>query len=370
MPTPTTLKRTPLYETHVALGGRMVEFAGFEMPVQYPTGPITELQTVRSAAGLFDIDHMGQIIVDGPDAADFLQYVVTSDVSELEDWQAHYSLLCYADGGTVDDIFIYKLPEYWWVVVNASNLEKDFKWMQAHTSGFDVTLKNVSDETYMLAFQGPKAQEVLQRITDIDLGGIPFHAAARGKVDGVDTLIGNTGYTGEFGYELFFPATEAKHVWDATLDAGKPEGVLPIGLAARDSLRFEPCLPLYGHELTADISPLESGLGFAVKTNKGDFIGRDALLKQRLEGPERKLVCLVMEDKGVPREHYPVLKDGQQIGFVTAGMLAPTVECMAAMALIPKSLAEVGSEVEVEIHGKPKKAKIVPRPFYVPAYRR
>jgi aminomethyltransferase len=367
--TETLLKRTPLYDTHVGLGARMVPFAGFEMPVQY-ISPIEEHTTVRQSAGLFDIDHMGQIIVEGPDALDFLMYMVTSDPSSLGEWESHYSLLCYADGGTVDDIFIYRLPEHYFVVVNASNLEKDYKWLMAHTAGFEVTLRNVSDETYMLAFQGPKAQEVLQRITDIGLGDIVFHGAARGEVAGVPTLIGNTGYTGEFGYELFFPATEAVKVWNAILEAGGPEGVKPIGLAARDSLRFEPCLPLYGHELSADISPLEAGLGFAVKTNKGDFVGRDALLKQRLEGPARKLVCLQMEDKGVPRENYQVMKDGAPIGFVTAGMMAPTVECYAAMALVPKALAVVGDEVEVMIHGKAKKAKIVPRPFYVPAYRR
>ena len=270
----------------------------------------------------------------------------------------------------MDDIFIYRLPEFWWVVVNASNLAKDVKWLNSHAAGFDVTIADVSEETYMLAFQGPKAQEVLQTITDIDLGAIAFHASARGMVAGVETLIGNTGYTGEYGYELFFPAAQAVGVWNAILKAGEPQGVKPIGLAARDSLRFEPCLPLYGHELTADITPLEAGLGFAVKTNKGDFIGRDALLKQRLETPARKLVCLEMVDKGVPRENYPVMKDGAEIGFVTAGMMAPTVEAYCAMALIPREMAEVGSEVEVVIHGKPKVAKIVKRPFYIAAYRR
>ncbi len=363
------MKRTNLYDAHIALGARMVPFAGWEMPVQY-TSPLEEHQTVRTAAGLFDIDHMGQIIVQGPDAFDFLQYLATSDINELREWEAHYSLLCYADGGTVDDIFIYRLPEYWWVVVNASNLEKDFKWMQAHSAGFDVELTNVSDETYMLAFQGPAAQAVLQTITDVDLGAVAFHFSARGKVAGVETLIGNTGYTGEYGYELFFPATAAAKVWDAILAAGKDRGVKPIGLAARDSLRFEPCLPLYGHELSPDLSPLESGLGFAVKTGKGDFLGRDALLKQRLETPARRLVCLEMVDKGVPREHYPVQKDGVEVGFVTTGMLAPTVESYCAMAIVPAALAALDTTVEVVIHGKPRQARVVKRPFYTPAYRR
>jgi aminomethyltransferase len=362
------MQRTPLYETHVELGARIVPFAGYEMPVQYE-GPLEEHATVRRSAGLFDIDHMGQLVVEGPDALAFLQYITTSDVSELAEWEAGYSLLCYADGGTVDDIFIYHLPEYYYVVVNASNLKKDVRWLKAHTPGFDVTVTDVSEETYMLAFQGPKAGEVLQRITDADLGSLEFHFSTRAEVAGVECLIGSTGYTGEYGYELFFDATRAATVWNAILEAGEPEGVEPIGLAARDSLRFEPCLPLYGHELSPSISPLEAGLGFAVKTGKGDFVGRDALLKQRLERPPRKLVCLEMIDRGVPREHYEVIVDGQH-GFVTTGMFAPTVEIYAAMALIPRDLAEIGKEVDVIIRGKAKRAKIVKRPFYVPAYRR
>src|SRR5690606_32605491 len=235
--------------------------------------------------------------------------------------------------------------------------------------GFDVTVTDVSEETYMLAFQGPKAQEVLQRITDINLDDVAFHFSARGKVAGVDVLLGNTGYTGEYGYELFFDANQAETVWNAILEAGEPEGVKPIGLAARDSLRFEPCLPLYGHELGPDITPLEAGLGFAVKTDKGDFIGRDALLKQRLEKPARKLVGLEMIDKAVPREHYEVHVDGQP-GFITSGMFAPSVESYVAMALVPRERGEIGREVDVIIRGKPKKARIVKRPFYMPAYRR
>ncbi len=365
----TTVNRTHLYEEHVKLGGRMVPFAGWELPVQYPTGPIEEHLRVRTSAGLFDIDHMGQVIVKGPDALDFLQYLATNDVSQLAEWEAQYSLLCYADGGTVDDIFIYRLPDHFFVAINAANINKDVRWMQAHTPGFDVEVTDVSAETYMLAFQGPKAQQVLQKICEADLSKVAFHSSTWAKVAGVECLIGSTGYTGEYGYELFFNANEAVKLWNAILDAGKPEGVLPIGLAARDSLRFEPCIPLYGHELSPDISPLEAGMGWAVKVDKGDFVGRDALLKQRLESPPRKLVCLEMIDKGVPREHYGVMVEGQH-GFVTSGMFAPTVEAYAAMALIPRELAENDREVEVLIRDKPKKARVVKRPFYTPAYRR
>jgi len=363
-----TLSRTQLYDTHVALGGRMVPFAGWEMPVQY-ISPIEEHTTVRTVAGLFDIDHMGQVTVEGEDALDFLQYVATIDVSTLADWEANYSLMCYDDGGCVDDIFIYRLPEHYYVVVNAGNRIKDVKWMKAHAAGFDVTITDISVATYMLAYQGPKAQEILQTICDTDLGKVKFHFSTRGKVAGVEALIGSTGYTGEYGFELFFDANQAVKVWNAILDAGKSHGAKPIGLAARDSLRFEPCLPLYDHELTAQISPIEAGLGFFVSADKGDYLGKDALLKQKLEGPARKLVCLEMVDKGVPRAHYDVLVDGKH-GHITTGMFAPTVESYAAMALLPAETVAMGKEVEVIIRDQPKKAKIVKRPFYVPAFRR
>ncbi|MBN1428498.1 MAG: glycine cleavage system aminomethyltransferase GcvT [Anaerolineae bacterium] len=362
------LNRTTLYDTHIAMGSRMVPFAGWEMPVQY-TSPLEEHAAVRASAGLFDIDHMGQVIVEGPDALDYLQYVTPTELSNLQEWEATYSMLCYVDGGTVDDIFIYRLPEHYYVVVNASNLTKDLTWMKAHIPGFDVTVTDVSAPTHMLAFQGPKAQEVLQTLCDVDLSKVEFHFSTRGKVAGIDTLIGSTGYTGEYGFELFFDTTQAIKVWNAILEAGRPYDIKAIGLAARDSLRFEPCLPLYGHELSPDISPLEVGLGFFVNTDKGDFLGKEALLKQRLEGPARKLVCIEMVDKGVPREHYEVVIEGQR-GHVTSGMFAPTLKSYAAMVLIPSSLAKVGRELEVLIRDQPKKAKIVKRPFYTPTYRK
>ncbi len=361
------MKRTQLYEAHVALGGRIVPFAGYELPVQY-ISPIEEHKAVREAAGLFDIDHMGQVIVSGPDAEAFLQHIVTSDTGDLSMNEAGYSLLCYADGGVVDDIFIYRRPEDFFVVVNASNREKDVKWMIAHSKGFNVTINDVSEETYMLAWQGPKAQAIMQTLTDYDLSTIGFHFSASMKVAGIDCFVGSTGYTGEYGYELFFDANKAVDLWNALLAAGKSEGAMAIGLAARDSLRFEPCLPLYGHELSPTISPLEAGLGFAVKTDK-PFIGRDALLKQRLEGPPRRLVCVEMVDKGVPREHYDLVIDGRK-GMVTTGMYAPTPDSYLAMALIPSECYEMGKELDILIRDKPKKAKIVRRPFYIAAYRR
>jgi aminomethyltransferase len=357
-----------LYDTHVALGARMVPFAGWEMPVQY-SGALEEHETVRTAAGLFDIDHMGQIIVEGPDAFAFLQHVVTSNVSALAEWEAGYSILCYADGGTVDDIFIYNLPEHYFLAVNASNLAKDALWLRSHAAGYDVTVTDISVETFMMALQGPKAQDILQQVTDADLANLRFHFSTRADVAGIPTLIGNTGYTGEYGYELFFPADKAEKMWKAIMEAGLPHGLKPIGLAARDSLRFEPCLPLYGHELSPTLSPIEAGLTFAVKFDKGEFLGRQALLKQKLEGPERKLVGIEMVDKGVPREHYAIRVEDAE-GIVTSGMFAPTLKAYLAMALLPAPYAKLDQEVEVIIRGKPKRAKVVRRPFYTPAYRR
>ncbi len=369
------MNRTTLYETHVDMGARMVPFAGWEMPVQYAS-PIEEHKAVRAAAGLFDIDHMGQFIVSGPGALDFLQWVITSDVSALGPMEAGYGLMCYDDGGTIDDVFVYNDTGrgVYFVVVNASNRDKDLKWMRLHSARFAVTIEDVSEATYMLAFQGPKAQAILQTLTDLDLDTVPFHGSAHGAVAGVECYMGNTGYTGEYGYELFFDAAQAPHVWNAILEAGQPEGAVPVGLAARDSLRFEACLPLYGHELSNTISPLEVGLGFAVKFDKPIFIGRDALLKQKLEKPARRLACVTMTDKGVPREHYPAFiidEEGvEHEGFVTTGMYAPSVDLYAAMVLIPRHLYKVGATVEIEIRGRRKAAEIVKRPFYTPAYRR
>lgn len=362
--------RTALYETHVALGARMVPFAGWEMPVQYPTGPLEEHKAVRTAAGLFDIDHMGQLAVSGPDAVRFLQRVQVADIRAMRVGDAHYSLLCYADGGIVDDIFIYRLPEDWLVVVNASNREKDAAWLRAHIFDDDVKVSDISDETYMLALQGPAAERVLQEVTDINLPELKFHTGTYGSVAGVRTFIGATGYTGEYGYEFFFPASDAEEVWNTLLDVGKPHGLLPCGLAARDSLRFEPCFSLYGHEIAADVDPISAGLSWAIAFDKGDFIGRDALLKLRLELPQNRLVAFEMTEKAVPRQGYAILSNGVEVGDVTTGMYSPTTGRYVGLAFVPRHLAKVGTELEVLVRNKTKKAVVVKKPFYTPANRR
>ncbi|NKQ34579.1 MAG: glycine cleavage system aminomethyltransferase GcvT [Chloroflexi bacterium] len=371
------LKRTNLYDWHVAHGGRMVPFAGWEMPVQYPTGPIEEHRATREAAGLFDIDHMGQMVVRGPDAEAFVNWLVTYDVQQMALFDAHYSLMCYADGGIVDDVFIYKLPDpdgaerpYFFIAINADNRQKDVAWAQAQAVGFDVTVTDISDETYMLAFQGPKAPGILDRLTQVNLQDVPrFTAVSDTIFDDVPVLFGRTGYTGEDGFELYFPAVHAVKVWAGILAAGKADGVLPVGLAARDSLRFEPCMPLYGHEISADISPIEARLSFAVGFAK-KFIGREALLKIKLERPSRVLVGFEMIERGVPRHGYPVAHDGQEVGFVTTGMFAPTLQRYLGLAYLPRRLTKIGAEIDIIVRGKVRRAKIVKRPFYTPAYRR
>ena len=363
------LKRTSLFDWHAAHGGRMIPFAGWEMPLQYETGAKAEHHATRQVAGLFDIDHMGQFAVSGPDAEAYLNHLMTWDVGRMAENEAQYSLMCYEDGGIVDDVYIYRLPMRWFIVVNAANREKDLAWMEAQATGYDVSLSDVSDETYMLALQGPAAIRILQTLTDIYLSGVPRFTVAEGRVKGINTLVSRTGYTGEDGVELFFSDDEALPMWEAILEAGESSGLKPVGLAARDSLRFEPGFALYGHEIDAHITPLEARLGWVVRYGV-DFIGRNALLKQKLEGgPERLLVAFEMIDKGVPRQGYDVLHRAAFVGRVVTGLYAPTLDKFVGHAFVPADIARPGTEIEVVIRDKVKKARIVRRPLYKPAYR-
>jgi len=363
-------KKTELFDRHVSLGGRIVEFAGWLLPVQYPTGPKEEHHRVRNAAGLFDIDHMGQVIVRGPDALPFLQRIMTADVASFSVGSANYSLMCYEDGGVVDDTFIYRLPDRYFVAINASNNAKDTRWMGYHQGGLDVSVENVSDETYMLALQGPKAEDILNPLCAYDLTTLAFHTGIETEVVGVPALVGRTGYTGEDGFELFFPTSKAGLIWDSIMESGKPMGLLPIGLAARDSLRFEPCLPLYGQEISATGNPLEAGLGWAVALDKPGFVGREALLKLRLEGAGRKLVGFEMVAPSVPRHGYEVVVDGNVCGEVTTGMYAPTADAFVGLAYVPAEHSAIGTEIGIVIRDKVKAARIVKKPFYIPSYRK
>lgn len=360
----TTLKRTPLNEEHRALGARMVEFGGWDMPVQY-SGILEEHRAVRTRAGLFDVSHMGEFRVEGPGALDFLQHLVPNDVSRLAINQALYSQLCLPDGGTVDDLIIYHLGENtYMMVVNAANIDKDFAWVKEQSRGFPVTLTNISSETALLALQGPQAQSILQPLTPVDLSSIAYYHCVPGQVDGTDCVISRTGYTGEDGFELYTSSENAVTLWRKLLAAGKDHGLLPAGLGARDTLRLEAGYCLYGHELDAATNPLEAGLGWTVKLNKGDFIGHDALAAIKSQGLKRKLVGVEMVERGVPRGGYAIYDNSRQIGVLTSGSPSPSLGKNIGMGYVEIADAVPGKAVQVDIRGKPTAAQIVALPFY------
>jgi len=365
------LKRTPLYDRHLALGARVVEFGGWEMPVQY-SGIVDEHSAVRNAAGLFDISHMGEVEVKGADALAFLQHIATQDVATIGEGQSNYALLCRPDGGIVDDIFIYHLPDGYMVVVNASNIEKDFAWMLDNMRGFDVELTNISDRASMLALQGPLAESILARATDLDAASVPFHGVTTGMLLGdIPALIARTGYTGEDGFELFVDDDNVEKLWDGLLDLGAADGLKPCGLGARDSLRFEACLALYGHEIADDINPYEARLGWVVKLDKGDFVGRATLQGIKQAGVRRKLTGFEVTGRGIARGGYEIRSlAGVRLGEVTTGMPSPTLGKNLGLGYVPTELASEGSEFDVIVRDRPVRAKVVKTPFYKPRYKR
>jgi aminomethyltransferase len=364
----TSLKRTPLHAAHVKVGARMVEFGGWDMPVQY-TGIIEEHRRVRSAVGLFDVSHMGEFEVEGPAALAALQTLTTNDVATLEIGQVQYSLLPYPHGGLVDDLTVYRLAaDRFMVTVNASNTDKDWDWVTRH--GPDARWRNISSETGLIAVQGPRAEELVAGLADVDVRAIAYYHFARGTVAGVTTLISRTGYTGEDGFELYVPWNETERLWNALLDAGRRADVAPIGLGARDTLRLEMRYALYGNDIDETTNPLEAGLGWVVKPAKGDFVGKDAIERVRKDGAKRRLVGLEMADRSVARHGYPVLREGRQAGIVTSGTFGPSVEKSIAMAYVETPLAPVGTELEVEIRGQGRPARVVKTPFHPPRVKK
>lgn len=359
------LKKTPLYQEHTDLNGKMVDFGGWALPVQY-SGILDEVEAVRKRVGLFDVSHMGEIMVRGEGALDWLNSMVTNDVTKLVDGQILYAPMCYPDGGVVDDLLIYRFSaQEFLLVVNASNTDKDWEWLVRH-KGEGVELENVSSETAQLAIQGPLAQQVVQKLTDKDLHEIKFFYFARDvRVAGVSCLISRTGYTGEDGFELYCAPSDVCALWRELLAAGKEEGLLPCGLGARDTLRFEANLPLYGHEISQEISPLEGGLGFFVKMKKADYIGKEALKAQKEEGLKRRVVGLTMVDKGIPRAEYPVFNaEGKEVGFVTTGSFSPTVNANIANAMVDIEYIEVGTPLWVGVRKRRLEARVTKLPFY------
>jgi len=390
------MKKTPLYDIHVKLGGKMVDFNGWALPVQY-SGIIEEHERVRNAAGLFDVSHMGEIAVRGPGALEFLQRMLTNDVASAKEGRAVYSPMCHEDGGVVDDLIVYRMgEEEFLLVVNAANTEKDFRWLKEHAGrGRGTELADVSEEFAQLALQGPESMSILRKLTGFPLEKVkPFQFVPEIDIAGIRTIISRTGYTGEDGFEIYSKPECAGRLWEELMNAGKDKGLVPVGLGARDTLRFEAALPLYGHEISAAITPLEAGLDRFVKFDKGDFIGKKSLLLQKERGLQRRLTGFEMLDRGVPRNglavramtnanehgcgskgqrpdiggHGPEAGHGFEhgcgnIGFVTTGGFSPSLKKFIGLAILQTEYADIGTEIGIEARGGTLRAKVVKKPF-------
>jgi aminomethyltransferase len=357
------MKKTTLYSVHEKLGAKIVEFAGYLMPIQY-SSIIAEHNAVRNSVGVFDVSHMGEIFVTGKKAIDFVQYITVNDVSRLYPGRVQYSAMCYNDAGIVDDLLVYKFADdKFLLVVNASNIEKDFGWMNENNK-FDVTLENKSDEYSLIAVQGPNSNKALQKICDKEIN-LEYYHFFEAKVAGVEMILSRTGYTGELGYELYFKGDEktAEHIWNKIFEAGMEFNIKPVGLAARDSLRLEMGYMLYGNDIDKTTNPLEAGLGWITKLNKGNFIGRDVLLKAKSEGLNRKLVAMVGNDKSFPRHGYEIKAENNRIGEVTSGTVSPVLEKPIAMGYVNVSYANEGNDVNIVVRGRETPVKIVKLPF-------
>jgi aminomethyltransferase len=359
------LKKTPLNEAHRSLGGKMVDFGGWDMPVQYEAGVIAEHMATRERAGLFDVSHMGEIWVEGEDAIPFVNRITTNDVTKLVDGQAHYSALTNERGGVVDDLLVYRFDvDKLLLVVNASTTEKDWAWITSHKGDENVTLTNASADYCQIAVQGPRALEIAQKFTDVNLADIKYYHFTVDKFDSTDAIISRTGYTGEDGFEIYANKDEAVRLWNDLLEAGAEFGILPAGLAARNTLRLESAMSLYGNELSDDISPLEAGLGWICKLSKGEFIGREPMAKLKEEGLKKKLVGFEMIDKGIARDHFDVYVGEEKVGYVTSGSPAPFLKKNIGLAFVPTEFAKPGQEITIDVRGKKLAARVVPTPFY------
>ncbi len=365
------LRTTPLHEEHVRLGARMIPFAGYTMPVQYRSGIQAEHRVVRRSAGLFDVSHMGEVWIEGPEALALVQHVTVNDASILEPGRAQYSALCREDGGVLDDLIVYRVPEGGFLLVeNAVNRKRDVQWIREHQRRFDATVEDRSDETALVALQGPRAEEILAPFVDTDLRALGPSRVARAKVSGVTALVARTGYTGEDGFEIFLGPEDVVTVWRLLLASGERDGLRPVGLGARDTLRLEVGYLLYGNDLDEEHTALESGLGWIVKLDKGAFVGREALAREKELGTTRKLTGIVLEDTGFPRAGCPVVSEGEEVGVVTSGTMSPCLEAGIAMAYVPVELSAPDTPLWVRIRGRDVRGSVRPRPFYTRGSRR
>ncbi len=362
-PAEQALKRTALNATHRACGAKMVDFSGWDMPVEY-SGITREHLAVRTAAGLFDVSHMGEIEVHGPKALELLQHVTSNDVARLQDNQAQYSALMLATGCAIDDCVVHRFgPDHYFICVNAANTDKDYEWV-AQCNSWGVEVRNVSAHYSQIALQGPKALEIITRLTDTNPGDLKYYWFRRARCAGVKGILARTGYTGEDGFEFYFPPAASAELWNTLLDAGRAEGLIPCGLGARNTLRLEAGFALYGHELDEQTTLLEANLGWIAKLEKGNFLGREVLARQRAQGIPKKLIGFEMLDRAPARDGYAVCIDGKSAGRVTSGSPAPFLKKNIGMAFVPPTATAVGREIQIEIRGRQAPARIAPLPFY------
>ena len=356
------LKRTPFYDIHKALGAKIVPFAGYEMPVHYPTGIVAEHKAVRERAGLFDVSHMGEFVIYGDRRVEFINHVTSNDVAALADGQVHYSTILYENGTIVDDCLVYRMPDRIVMVVNASNKDKDLAHISQYAAQFGATIGDITDEIQLLALQGPLAESLLQPLVDVDLSQMKYYWHSWGHVKGMHALISRTGYTGEDGFELYFGTRYAEPMWNVLMESGK---VTPAGLGARDTLRLEMGMALYGNDIDDTVTPLEANLGWLTKLKKGDFVGRDALLRQKEQGLTRRLVGFTVDDgRSIARHGHPVFFDGQPSGEVRSGTMSPSLNIPIGTAYLPLAGGKEGSKLEIDIRGKRVAATVVKPPFY------
>ena len=351
-------KNTPLFDRHIELGGNMVSFGGYLLPTHY-SGINLEHLGVRSKAGLFDVSHMGEFIISGSDAESFLQKVTVNDVASLSVGQAQYSAMCYANGGIIDDILIYKKKNEFMLVVNAANNEKDLDWLKSHAKG-DIRIENMSDDISLVAIQGPRSRNILQTLTDSNLTNIQFYHFVEGRLNGKKAIISRTGYTGELGFEIYAKSDDIGEIWDAIMKAGQDKGLEPAGLGCRDTLRMEMKLALYGNDTT---NPIEAGLGWITRLGKTDFMGKKALLEAKAN-VTRRLVCLEMTERAIPRQGYTILMNDQSVGIITSGTMSPSLETGIGIGYVNRPFDKSGTELLVDIRGRMKSAVVVKPPFY------
>ena len=364
----TNLKATPLLGLHKELGAKLVPFAGWNMPIQF-AGVLSEHTCVRERGGLFDVSHMGEIEIKGKDAKKFLQFLLSNNVEKMLDGSILYSLMCYETGGVVDDLLAYRFSEnHYFLCVNASNSDKDYDWIARHASSFNVNIRNISSETSQLALQGPDAKNVLQSLCGISLDDLSYYNFRKGMVNNVESLISRTGYTGEDGFELYLSPEKVSEVFRSLMEQGRSYGIQPIGLGARDTLRIEMGYPLYGNEIDNNPTPLDAGLGWVIKFDKGEFLGRGSLLKQKEQGsPRRKLVGLKLLTRGVPRAHYQVFKNGEPVGEVTSGTFSPTLNTGVGLCYVSSEYSDIGNHLDVKIRDQLVAAEVIQLPF-VPSH--